>query len=160
MSYIIYHKFKGGKIMNNANVFDVAKYILHKKKQLTTMKLQKLVYYAQAWHLVWEDEELFSEDFEAWANGPVCKELFDIHKGNFQISYKQFKIGSISKLISKEKSSIDAVLNFYGDKDAHWLSMLTHKENPWMEARNGIAEGENCCNIISKESMNIYYGGL
>ena len=59
-----------------ANVFDVAKYILEKLGTLSTMKLQKLCYYCQAWSLVWDDTPLFDEKFEAWANGPVCRELF------------------------------------------------------------------------------------
>ena len=45
------------------------------------MKLQKLVYYCQAWSLAWDDVPLFDEDFPAWANGPVCPELFDLHHG-------------------------------------------------------------------------------
>lgn len=59
-----------------ANAFDVAKYILEVKGTMSTMKLQKLCYYAQAWSLVWDDKPLFDEEFEAWANGPVCRELF------------------------------------------------------------------------------------
>ena len=42
-----------------ADVFDVAAYILKKKKALTSMKLQKLVFYAQAWSLVWDEKPLF-----------------------------------------------------------------------------------------------------
>ena len=44
-----------------ANVFDVAKYILEKLGTLSTMKLQKLCYYCQAWSLVWDDTPLFDE---------------------------------------------------------------------------------------------------
>lgn len=62
-----------------ANVFDVAKYILEKLGTLSTMKLQKLCYYCQAWSLVWDDTPLFDEKFEAWANGPVCRNCFS-HK--------------------------------------------------------------------------------
>ena len=69
-----------------ANIFDTAKYILEKRGKMSTMKLQKLCYYAQAWSLVWDDSELFPEDFEAWANGPVCKKLFDITKGIFSVT--------------------------------------------------------------------------
>ena len=54
-----------------ANVFDTAKYILEKSGKMSTMKLQKLCYYSQAWALVWDDAPLFDEDFQAWANGPV-----------------------------------------------------------------------------------------
>jgi uncharacterized phage-associated protein len=53
-----------------ASVFDVAQYILRKQGGMTTMKLQKLVYYAQAWSLVWDEEPLFDQPIEAWSNGP------------------------------------------------------------------------------------------
>ena len=43
-----------------ATVFDVAKYILHKKKKLSTWKLQKLCYYAQAWSIAWTEHPLFA----------------------------------------------------------------------------------------------------
>ena len=52
-----------------ATVFDVAAYILKQRGEITTMKLQKLVYYCQAWHLVWEDEPLFRERIFATATG-------------------------------------------------------------------------------------------
>jgi hypothetical protein len=66
-----------------ASIVDIAKYILRVKDECTTMKLQKLCYYSQAWTLVWDDIPLFPEDFEAWANGPVSPVLFALHKGMF-----------------------------------------------------------------------------
>ena len=68
-----------------ANVFDVAKYVLKRLGPITTMKLEKEVYYCQAWSLGWDEKPLFHEDFQAWANGPVCPELFHKHKGKFVI---------------------------------------------------------------------------
>jgi uncharacterized phage-associated protein len=58
-----------------ANVRDVAQYILEQQGQMTTWKLQKLVYYAQAWSLVWDERPLFDDRIEAWANGPVIRSL-------------------------------------------------------------------------------------
>lgn len=46
-----------------ANIFDTARYILEKSGTMSTMKLQKLCYYSQAWALVWDDAPLFNEDF-------------------------------------------------------------------------------------------------
>ena len=67
-----------------ANIFSAAKYILEKQGTMSAMKLQKLCYYAQAWSLVWDDNELFPEDFEAWVNGPVCPVLYYNTKGKSQ----------------------------------------------------------------------------
>lgn len=142
-----------------ATVFDTAKYILECKGQLSTMKLQKLCYYSQAWSLVWDDAPLFDEDFEAWVNGPVCPELFYAYKGQFSVGPNTMR-GDSSKLSGNQKDTINAVLAHYGDKNAQWLSQLTHLEGPWQEARKGIPAGSRSTNIITKESMAMYYGGL
>lgn len=142
-----------------ANVFDVAKYILNKLGPMSTMKLQKLCYYAQAWSLVWDDKALFDEDFHAWTNGPVCKELFFHTQGNFSVS-EEDEPGNIDSLTDNQKESIDLVLEHYAKHNAQWLSELTHLEAPWNEARKGIPDGVGSDNIITKESMAEYYGGL
>lgn len=67
------------------NVFDVAKHILHELGATQAWKLHKLAYYCQAWSLAWDDEPLFEEDFQAWANGPVCPELFRKHSGMYRV---------------------------------------------------------------------------
>lgn len=141
-----------------ANVFDVAKYILEKQGPMTTMKLQKLVYYSQAWSLVWDEKRLFNEEIEAWASGPVVRELYDEHKGEFLISV--LGKGSIDNLRTEERETIDAVLQTYGDKPAQWLSDLTHMEKPWAEAREGIPVGQNSENEITLASMSEYYSSL
>ena len=141
-----------------ADVFDVAKYILEKQGSMTTMKLQKLVYYSQAWSVVWDEKPLFAEEIQAWASGPVVRELYDEHKGEFQISV--LGKGNTDNLKSEEKETIDAVLQAYGDKPAQWLSDLTHMEKPWNEAREGIPIGQNCENEITLASMAEYYSSL
>ena len=141
-----------------ANVLDVAKYILEKQGSMTTMKLQKLVYYSQAWSVVWDEKPLFAEEIQAWASGPVVRELYNEHKGVFQIS--GLEKGSTDNLKLEEKETIDAVLQAYRHKPAQWLSDLTHMENPWNEAREGIPIGQNCENEITLASMSEYYSAL
>lgn len=142
-----------------ASVFDVAQYVLTERGQMSTMKLQKLCYYAQAWSLVWDDEPLFNEDFQAWANGPVCPELFFKTQGQFSVNASNIP-GNSSVLTEKQIETINKVLEYYGDHDAQWLSQLTHMEGPWQEARGAAPLGASCSNIITKESMAMYYGGL
>ncbi|MGH2922383.1 MAG: Panacea domain-containing protein, partial [Gaiellaceae bacterium] len=52
---------------------------------MDTWKLQKLLYYCQVWHLVWEGKPLFSERIEAWSNGPVVRDIYDAHRGVFSV---------------------------------------------------------------------------
>jgi len=146
----------GGPIM--ANVFDVAQYILNKQGPMTTMKLQKLVYYCQAWSLVWDGKPLFTEEIQAWASGPVVRELYDLHRGIFTIS--GVPKGDVGSLGDEEIATIDAVLGAYGDKPAQWLADLTHMEEPWNKAREEIELGDNCENEITLASMEEYYSSL
>lgn len=144
----------------SANVFDVAAYILKKTGEITTMKLQKLVYYCQAWSLVWDEKPLFKEKIEAWSNGPVVRELFDEHKGKFTVDKNELSRGSVRKLKPEQKETIDGVLSFYGHKPSQWLSDLTHAEEPWKEARRGLPSMIRGSNEITLESMSRYYGSL
>lgn len=144
-----------------ANVFDVAEYILQRLGEMSAMKLQKLVYYSQAWHLTWHEQPLFSEQIEAWANGPVVRDLYTAHRGNFRVTPGQFAgSASIRDMQSHEVESINKVLAFYGDKDPQWLSNLTHMEEPWRAARQGVPDGERSDNPITLESMIEYYSSL
>ena len=141
-----------------ANVFDVAKYILEKQGPITTMKLQKLVYYCQAWSLVWDEKPLFNEEIQAWASGPVVKELYDVHRGMFTIY--DIEKGDVNNLHAEQKATIDAALGAYGDKSAQWLADLTHMEQPWNNAREGYDPGDNCENEITLASMAEYYSSM
>lgn len=145
-----------------ATVFDAAAYIMAKLREgspggVTAWKLQKLVYYSQAWSSVWDDSVLFEEPIEAWANGPVCPELYNTHRGSFKIERIN---GDASQLSTTQKETIDQVLNYYGDKTAQFLSELTHAEQPWIDARKGLSPGERGNNEIKLDDMALYYGGL
>ena len=141
-----------------ANAHDVAAYILERQGEMTTMKLQKLVYYSQAWSLVWDEEPLFPEPIEAWANGPVVRDLYERHRGKFKV--RTWRGGDPRKLTATQKETIDAVLGFYGDKSSQWLSDLTHNEDPWRLARGDLSAGERGSSVISHAGMMEYYSSL
>ena len=140
------------------SVFDVAAYVLRKRGAMTTWKLQKLVYYSQAWSLVWDDDALFPEEIEAWANGPVVRELYDTHRREYRVS--RLANGDADALTPDQRGTVDAVLEFYGDKSSQWLGDLTHMEDPWRAARKGIPECERGNTIIPKQDLAEYYGSL
>ena len=139
---------------------DVAAYILLRKGAMSAMKLQKLVYYSQAWSLVWDDEPLFRGRTEAWANGPVVPRLYEAHRGKFKVS--NIPGGHSRKLNEVQRETVDAVVDFYGDKSPFWLSELTHQETPWKEAREkaGLSSGEHGYAKITHQAMEEYYAGL
>ncbi len=139
-------------------VFDVAAYILEKKGTMSTMKLQKLVYYSQAWSLVWDEQPLFEEKIEAWANGPVVRDLFDYHRGMYEIS--EIPIGNPRLLDQEQQDTVDAVLEYYGDRPAQWLIDLSHMEDPWIHARKGLPPLERGNRVMPLDSMADYYSSL
>jgi uncharacterized phage-associated protein len=141
-----------------AKVDDVAAAVLERTGPTDTWRFQKLMYYCQAWHLVWEGRPLFPDKIEAWANGPVVRDLYPNHRGKFELTGWQW--GDASRLAADELSSIDAVLETYGDKSGHFLSALTHREPPWRDARAGLAEGERGDREITLDAMAEYYGSL
>ena len=143
-----------------ATVFDVAKYILELQGKTTTIKLQKLVYYCQAWSLVWDEQPIFSERVEAWANGPVVPDLFFKHQGKFWISAGSIRNGKSNNLTEDEKETVEAVLEHYGNKSAQWLVDLTHLESPWKEARGNHSSDKIGNGEITHASMAEYYSGL
>lgn len=144
-----------------ANVFEVAKYILEKHGEMTAMKLQKLVYYSQAWHAVWEEMPLFENEIQAWINGPVVPDLYELHRGQFIVSPTDIPFSSQTNNISDvEKENIDKVLTFYGNKSSQWLSDLTHSEEPWIEARKGLVPNQRGSRVITLSSMAEYYESL
>lgn len=143
-----------------ASVLNVAAYVLKKTGDITAMKLEKLVYYCQAWSLAWDEQPLFSENIEAWANGPVCPELFNSHRGKFVVNAEMYSDYDNFSFSRSQRETMDKVLDYYGDKTPVWLSDLTHKESPWIIARDGIPNGAACSNVITLDSMQQYYGGL
>jgi uncharacterized phage-associated protein len=126
---------------------------------MTAWKLEKLAYYAQAWSLVWDEHRLFPDRVEAWANGPVVPNLYNYHRGQFQVSTVG---GDADRLNDTQIETIDAVLKRYGSKSAQWLRDLTHREPPWKDARRvaRLSETERGDAEITPGAMLDYYGSL
>lgn len=140
------------------SVHDVAAYILKQKSSMSAMKLQKLVYYSQAWSLVWDDRPLFEDPIQAWANGPVVPELFKFHKGEFKVSV--WPTGNPENLDEKAKATINDVLDSYGELSAHQLSHLTHSEEPWRKARGNIHSTDPSNEVITLDVIADFYSAI
>lgn len=125
---------------------------------ITNLKLQKLLYYVQGWHLGLFGEPLFAEDFEAWVHGPVIPDIYH--------SYKKYKWSPIVEETKKpnlepkiDKHIID-VLDEYGMETGWALERRTHLEKPWILARGGLPPTEECIELITKESMRSFFKDL
>lgn len=125
---------------------------------MTHKKLQKLCYYAYSWCLTLTGNELFNDGFEAWVHGPVNRELY--------ATYADYGWNEIPKLDNNleefliEKTNtklIEEVYRIYGSLSGDQLEALTHQEQPWLEARQGLNEWEASRTTIDKEMIKNFY---
>lgn len=140
-------------------IYDAAKYILEKKGSLNSVKLQKLLYYSQAWSLVWDDVPLFLEDFEAWDSGPVCRPLRERFEGQLYLTADDIPDGDSTKLSDVQRETVDVVLEKYGHWDTEHLVLLTQAGAPWRETWNAYQTRQIPSRIIPIDSLGWYYGG-
>ncbi|HXA50670.1 MAG TPA: type II toxin-antitoxin system antitoxin SocA domain-containing protein [Candidatus Acidoferrum sp.] len=125
---------------------------------LSNLKLQKLLYYAQAWHLAIFDQPLFGEPIEAWVHGPVVVAEYHRFKGwAWQPIQDDPKLPKLDEAVEQH---LNEVMEVYGGMTAYQLEQLTHSEAPWVTARNGIPEDEPSNAVISNELMKEFYRAL
>ena len=153
--------------MANVTIDQVADYFLWSACQngdlITNLKLQKLVYYAQAWFLALYEEPLFNDEFQAWVHGPVNTNLYHRFKdARWQpINCDPFySPDSEPNLPQKVKAHLDEIIDVFFDYSAHTLERMTHNEDPWINARQGLPQSVASNNIISKSDMMNYYKSL
>lgn len=117
---------------------------------MSNMKLQKMLYYQQGFHLAVFDEPLFEDAIEAWMYGPVVPAVYEHFKefgyqGILPESQEDLALGP------KEQSLFDEVYKIYGAYSATGLMHLTHSESPWQSTPVGVG------NVISNEKMRTFF---
>ena len=135
-------------------ILDISDWFLNKEK-MTHKKLQKLCYYAQAWHLALFDCPLFDSSFQAWIHGPVCPILYSKYKTNGWNTIPQPPQPAINDIAIL--TFLERIWITYGALDGHELEILTHQESPWIDTRNGIGPWDPSTEVITHEEMKNYY---
>lgn len=121
-----------------ATTRQVADYFLWKVDEevgdnLSNLKLQKLLYYAQGFHLAVMGGPLFDSPIKAWRYGPVVVDLYH--------TFKSCGAGAIPKpegfdpecIPKATREILDEVFTVYGQFSALRLMEMTHAEPPWSE---------------------------
>jgi len=130
---------------------------------LTNHKLQKLLYYAQAWYLAIQDKPLFEGNFEAWVHGPVLREVFHeysrfkwrpIQRDDLDQRYLDWFRAEFGEELNEY---MDNVVDEYFGLTSYELERLTRREEPWLKARHGLQEDEPSTNIIENDWMRKFY---
>lgn len=122
---------------------------------MTSMQLQKLLYYVQSWHLAVTDEPLFAEHFQAYKDGPVIPQVR--HARLDQSTRRPDQDLSGIEIDDLASSLIDLVISSYGSLTGDELSALTHTEIPWVEARGDLPEGAPGNTPIAESSMASFF---
>lgn len=142
-----------------------ANYILKHYGPMSHLKLQKLLFYCDAYCLAFFGKELLSEKFEAWVHGPVSRRVFNEMKGA-SLLYSDMYYSPIPDINEDEQFKqlsievqelLDQVLSNLTKWTGIELERATHRELPWIEARQGYGEADKCNELISKETTRKYY---
>ena len=139
--------------------FDIADYFIGLANEtgsfISNLKLQKLVYYAQAWYLALYGSSLFEEDFQAWVHGPVIPALYQKYK---TFGWQPILDDAHPKLSQECVDFLDEVAKEYFACDSYELEQMTHVEAPWNWARGDLPPDAPSNEIIQKDWMKEYYG--
>lgn len=143
-------------------IHDVADFFLYRFQKdegssITHLKLQKLCFYAQAWHLAFNGQPLINDEFQAWIHGPVNVELYNDYKGQSWQCIEPIDSFNRKAFSEDQLELLEEVWNVYGQYDGRYLENLTHQEEPWQEAREGYSPGERCEVVISNDTMEHFY---
>lgn len=128
---------------------------------MTHLRLQKLCYYAQAWHLANYGTPMFDGKFQAWAHGPVNTTLWALFK---HIGWGQIQKSEIETTINSSQHKVldllEEVWKVYGQFSAKALENMTHEETPWKKTRGKLGEIQRCKKEISEKEIEQYYKAL
>jgi len=149
------------------NVKDIANWFLSQLSDVTNKKLQKLVYYAYAWYLVFNNEStesidlrFFENKFEAWVHGAVYPELYAEYKKYGSSNIPRFE-GELANFSDDDLDLLKQVLEVYGKYTGNQLEDICHQESPWKMARGNLAPSEPSNALISdKEIFECYSSRL
>lgn len=137
------------------SIYDVARWFLS-KKNMTHKKLQKLCYYAQAWHCALLNSPLFEDEIQAWVHGPVAPALYPKYA---DYGWEKIPLEKFDPSVFSEDTLeiLNAVFDTYSDFSGDQLENLTHSEEPWIKARGNLKPWESSITPISLEDMKSYY---
>jgi len=111
-------------------------------ESVNNLKLQKLLYYAQAWHLALHDEPLFPEKLQAWIYGPAIPSVYWRFDG---FGWHQIPAPAAEPVLDPStRGFLDELAADYMPLEEWRLEEMTRRESPWLKARAGLLPHEPC----------------
>ena len=150
-----------------SSIHDITDYVISRLVtggvHLNQLKLQKLLYYIQAWHLAYAGKPIVDARFQAWVHGPVNREVFDRFKAT-KMLYSPMTTDDIrpgfnsdQSLTADQRGFIDIVLEVYAPLAGDQLEALSHQEDPWIQARGTLSPDQRCETEIDEGIMIKFY---
>ena len=144
-----------------AKALHAAAFLVSRLGTISTFHMQKLLYYAQSCHLALHRKPLFDEPIEAWSNGPVVRDVFVRHQGRFKLKSPWPDAATLRYAEAELPSDAVHVLNVVADSLGCWatdaLIESTHCENPWVQARHGLAPDAYSDEVMNHDAMLEYF---
>lgn len=132
----------------------IAKWIINKIHP-EPLKLQKLLYLAQGYSFAFYDRPLFYNEIEGWVHGPVVPDVYNLYK---DYKYNPITISYENVKLDKEAEDVlQYVINKYSKYVAKYLEKITHNQEPWQDAREGLDPDERSDKTISKLNIANYF---
>lgn len=144
---------------SNATEFDVASYIIESLGAVTTLKLQMLLFFCQAFSLAWDERPMFATDFHACDVGPKLSSIHACLGGMFEAD-SSLLAGNPTALDEDAVDTVDEVLKIFGDKSSQWLGRTVRMHEPWRQAWESRSESEVGINVIEKPAIQAFYSSL
>lgn len=146
-----------------ASALDISRQILQlaaaedEAEPITQLRLHKLLYYVQGWSLALRGHPLFDGDFQAWAHGPVLRDLYPTFAdyGANPISSEDW--GAPESLEQDEAEFVESVWEAYKGYSPAALRRMTHSEPPWQKAHAGYGPADRCEEVITIDSMREHF---
>lgn len=117
---------------------------------ISNLKLQKLLYYLQGYHLAFFNQKLFDDDLHAWTYGPVVPDVYRRFKENGAMGISLDPSHKEIELSAEQEDLFAQVMREYGKFSAVKLMEMTHIEDPWKEA---IDSKEHVINLDTMKSF-------
>lgn len=122
---------------------------------ITHLKVQKLLYYAEAWSQVLWDRQLFEEDIQAWSHGPVVPAVYAVFRDAGWDPLNQ--TDEVIEFDERILGVLNQVMLAYGNVSAKVLETMTHEDKPWIDARGDLPPEARCETVIPKSEIKSYF---
>ena len=142
----------------NSKLYVITTYILKNINDITPLALQKLLYFIQGFSKYFIGYTIFNDKCEAWVNGPVYREIYDIYSYyQYNIIKEENNYNYTSILTDNEIELINEIIKDFGCYSGDILMYMTHLTDPWIKSRTNLYPNDKSNKKIDINLINKYF---